>query len=158
MQTNSIRTWVMVTIFCLALIGFADATYLTVEHYIGGIPPCAEGFDCEKVTTSEYSKILGIPVALLGSLYYFTILLASIVYFDTRKKVVALGIFALAPLGLLSAVWFTSLQLFVIKALCPYCLLSAGTSTLIFIFAIIGYRLYKTNDIQTVDPVQTTSV
>lgn len=144
MPVKTIRTWVIVAICIAALIGFADATYLTVEHYIGGIPPCSPGFDCEKVTTSEYSQILGIPVALLGSLYYFVILLATLVYFDTRKKFIALGVFAIAPLGLASAVWFTSLQIFVIKAFCPYCLLSAGTSTLIFIFAMIGYRLYAT--------------
>lgn len=144
MPVKTIRTWVIVAICIAALIGFADATYLTVEHYIGGIPPCSPGFDCEKVTTSEYSQILGIPVALLGSLYYFVILLATLVYFDTRKKFIALGVFAIAPLGLVSAVWFTSLQIFVIKAFCPYCLLSAGTSTLIFIFAMIGYRLYAT--------------
>ncbi len=145
MPAKHISNWVMVAVCIAALIGFADASYLTVEHYIGGIPPCSPGFDCEKVTTSEYSQILGIPVALLGSLYYFVILLATLVYFDTRKQFIALGVFAVAPLGLASAVWFTSLQIFVIKAFCPYCLLSAGTSTLIFIFALIGYRLYATS-------------
>ncbi len=146
MQNKTFKTWVVVCIFILALIGFADATYLTVEHYIGGIPPCTAGFDCEKVTTSEYSKIAGIPVALLGSLYYFVILVISLVYFDTKKTLFALSLCAFAPLGLLSAIWFTSLQMFVIKAFCPYCLLSAGTSTLIFVFALIGYRLYATSD------------
>jgi len=57
-----------VTMLVLSAIGFLDATYLTVEHYRGEIPPCAIIGGCEAVLTSPQAKIADVPVALLGSL------------------------------------------------------------------------------------------
>jgi len=48
----------------VSAVGFLDATYLTVEHYRVGIPPCAI-LGCEIVLTSAQSRIAGVPVALV---------------------------------------------------------------------------------------------
>jgi len=63
----------MIAFAVVALLGFVDATYLTVEHYRGVVPPCTTA-GCEIVLTSEYSVLFGVPTALFGSVYYFLIL------------------------------------------------------------------------------------
>ena len=122
-----------------AVIGFFDATYLTMKHFFGGIVPCLTG-GCELVTTSEYSLILGIPVALLGAIYYFSQLILMIAHFESKSLVPVKLASRLTILGLLASVYFVSLQLFVIHAICDKCMLSAASSTALF---IIGLYLQK---------------
>lgn len=127
----------------IATIGFADATYLAFEYYTGSVPPCSLTDGCETVTTSEYSTIFGISVALLGSLYYLTLLVLAMIYKDTLSLRIAglAGIFTVLGLGM--SIWFTYLQFFVLKALCPYCLFSALTSTALFVLSAIVFREWK---------------
>ena len=122
-----------------AVIGFADSTYLTMKHFFGGIVPCLTG-GCELVTTSEYSLILGVPVALLGAIYYFSQLILMIVHFESKSLVPVKLAARLTILGLLASVYFVTLQLFVIHAICDKCMLSAASSTAMF---IIGLYLQK---------------
>lgn len=125
----------------LSAIGFLDATYLTIEHYRGNIPPCTiEG--CEIVLTSAQSQVAGIPVSLAGSLYYLTILLLSIAYLDGKKEGLIRLASKLTILGFVASLYFVYLQFFVIKEICQYCMASAGTSTLLFILGM--YILLKT--------------
>jgi len=58
----------------LAVIGLGLASYLTYVHYSGIKPACSLGGSCEKVQTSAYSHLAGIPVALMGLIGYVTIL------------------------------------------------------------------------------------
>jgi uncharacterized membrane protein len=115
-----------------ALFGFADATYLTVKHYSGAPLACSIFEGCEKVTSSRYAVIAGIPLALGGAIYYFLVIVLSVAYLDTRKMVVLLMTARLTVVGFLASAWFVYLQLFVIRAICPYCMLSAIASTLLF--------------------------
>ncbi len=121
----------------LGAAGFADATYLTVKHFLGGPIPCSILKGCEQVTTSQYSTIFGIPVALLGSFYYLTILVLAVIYFDSRKPSVLKLLACLTPVGFLASMAFVYLQIFVIKAICLYCMVSATTSTILFILGMI---------------------
>ncbi len=125
----------------VAALGFFDATYLTIEHYRGSIPPCTiKG--CEIVLTSEHAEIAGIPVALLGALYYLALLILSIAYLDSKKKttIQLASYFTIA--GFIASLYFVYLMLFVIKEICQYCLVSATTSTLLFIAGM--YIVIKT--------------
>ena len=121
----------------VSLLGFLDASYLTIEHYRGVVPPCAIVSGCAAVTTSQYSLIFDIPVALLGTLYYPIILLSLITYLDTKQEIILKWVARCTVLGLLASVYFVYLQTFVIKAWCLYCLGSATTSTILFILGII---------------------
>jgi uncharacterized membrane protein len=126
--------WLVPVLVVLAVVGFADATYLTVEHFANVVPPCTLR-GCETVLTSGYSVMFGIPVALLGALYYFALLVMYFLYFEA-KDVRALN-FALhlSVLGLVCDIWFIFLQAFIIHAWCQYCLLSAAVSTVIFVLS-----------------------
>jgi hypothetical protein len=66
-----------ITLLTLTLIGIGVASYLTYIHYAGIKPLCGRnGGGCEIVQTSEYSKLAGVPVALIGLIGYLSILAA----------------------------------------------------------------------------------
>lgn len=134
------KVWAIVFLV-VSFLGFLDATYLTVQHYLGVIPPCAiQG--CEIVLTSAQSKIVGIPVALLGALYYLTLLILSIAYLDSKKASIIRFASYCTTVGLAASAYFVYLQLFVLKEMCQYCMVSAGTSTILFLLGL--YILAKT--------------
>lgn len=121
----------------ISFLGFLDATYLTVSHYQGADLNCNILEGCDEVTTSKYSTIFGIPVALFGMGYYLSIMLLSLLFIDTKNGKILKVLPYLTIVGLLASIWFVYLQIFVIEAICIYCMGSATTSTLIFILGII---------------------
>ena len=125
----------------ISFLGFLDATYLTVEHYRGVPPPCSLIKGCEKVTTSKYAAVFGVPVALSGLIFYLAIFVLSVLIWQTGKVEIFKVVFYLSVLGFLASLWFLYLQLFVIGAICVYCLFSALTSTAIFGFGLFATRV-----------------
>ena len=117
----------------LALAGIAVASYLTWVHYEGIKPFCvAGGGGCERVQTSDYADLAGVPVALIGLIGYVSILASLLIPRD-------LGRFAGAFLGLLGfgfSVYLTYLELFVIDAICQWCVASALLMTLLMIVLV----------------------
>jgi len=101
-----------------ALAGIGIAAYLTWVHYDEGALVCVAGGGCETVQQSSYAEIAGLPVALLGLVSY-TIVLGLIVW-DTPYA--RLGAASLALIGLAFSVYLLVLQLFVIDAVCVWCL------------------------------------
>ncbi len=126
----------IIFLIVVAAIGFADATYLTIEHFTNANPPCFIG-SCELVLNSTYATVAGIPVAIFGVVYYLFILMAFVVYLESKKeKELALRVGCLSTvIGLGSSLYFFILQAFVLHAFCQYCLVSAGTSTILFVTA-----------------------
>ena len=102
----------------VALAGIGIAAYLTWVHYDEGALVCVAGGGCETVQQSSYAEIAGLPVALLGLVSY-TIVLGLIVW-DTPYA--RLGAATLAFVGLAFSVYLLVLQLFVIDAVCVWCL------------------------------------
>ena len=106
----------------LGLAGLAIAIYLTVVHYDHSSPVCVGGGGgCEKVQSSDYAELAGVPVAVLGTIGYALILASLLVPGDA-------GRFAGALLGLVGvgfSVYLTYLELFVIDAICQWCVASA---------------------------------
>lgn len=121
-------------------IGFADAAYLTAKHYLGGPIPCSVFSGCEKVTTSRYAVLLGIPLSLWGGGYYLAVLLGTVAYFDLRRDRILTAVAAFTAIGFVASAYFVYLQIWVIEAICPFCMLSAATSTALFIVGIFVLR------------------
>lgn len=119
-------------LLAIALIGFLDASYLTIEHYRGVVPPCTITLGCEQVTTSSYATLMRVPVALLGSLYYLAILGLFGFYLRNENEKILKYIRYLSVVGFLASVYFVYLQVAVIGAICQYCMVSAATSTALF--------------------------
>ena len=146
MQFNAIPKSIINTLIAIAAIGFIDATYLTINHFQNGTPPCFIG-SCEVVLTSAYSVMFGVPVALLGGLYYLFILICLGVYIESqtairKNRALTIGL-SVSIIGLGMSLYFLYVQAFVLHAFCQYCLASALTSTLLFIvsvFVVVKYR------------------
>lgn len=130
----------------LALIGFADATYLTLKHFNGGPITCSLTHGCDEVTSSAYSEIFGIPVALFGALYYLGVILLAVLYLDKKKEQVLSLISKLTWIGLGAAIYFTYIQAVILNAWCQYCIGSAITSTLLFITGMTYLHKHKKLD------------
>ena len=120
----------------VAPFGFVDASYLTAEHFLNRIPPCSIVHGCETVTTSGFSLIFGVPVALLGALYYFAVIIGLVYYFQSKKTIVLKSVAIFTSVGFAFSLWFVYVQLFLIRAICIWCMFSAFTSTLLFILGI----------------------
>ncbi|MBI4185605.1 vitamin K epoxide reductase family protein [Candidatus Berkelbacteria bacterium] len=111
----------------LALLGLADASYLTFEHYLNQIPPCTIN-GCEQVLTSQYATLGGVPIALFGVFFYLMILILS--RFESRRSSLALAV--ISSIGVMTSAGLVYLQVDVIQALCLYCLTSAIITTMIW--------------------------
>ncbi|MEK7193319.1 MAG: vitamin K epoxide reductase family protein [Patescibacteria group bacterium] len=137
-SSSPIPKWILFGLLGFALFGFADAAYLTAEHYIGAIPPCSIVKGCEQVLTSSYATIAGFPTALFGTLFYLAAFLLVIMYKETGNIKFFNILFAFSFAAFLASLGFVYIQLFVLKAICLYCMGSAVTSTLIFLFASVA--------------------
>ena len=132
-----------------AFLGFADATYLTAEHYLKLPLPCSITQGCGTVLTSKYAAVFGIPIAIFGALYYLTVLLLAVYLYtskDIKSGLVRL-IFVLTGISVLASISLLYLQFFVIKAVCLYCLGSAAFSFALFFTSTRIIKLTKTAQI-----------
>jgi uncharacterized membrane protein len=111
----------------LALIGLGVAGYLTYVHYEDIRPVCGLGGDCVKVQSSEWSKLAGIPVAVLGLVAYATILASLFV--PGEEALIAGALTALVGFGF--SAYLTYRELFTIDAICQWCVASAIVMTLL---------------------------
>jgi uncharacterized membrane protein len=142
LQLQQLPNKFAIAILLIALVGFADASYLTLEHFRGVIPPCTTD-GCETVLTSAYSVVAGIPVALGGAIYYLLIAIGMFAYLDSKNTKILKWTLIATVLGLFCSVWFVFVQLFLVKAICQYCMLSAVTSTALFVLACVVFKKYK---------------
>lgn len=133
------------TIFALSLIGLADSLYLTVKHYTHSDINCSIFNGCDLVTTSTYSTILGAPVALLGIIFYGLIFAFVLMHSRLRSKKSLISLLSISSIGFLMSMWFVYVQVFILEAICLYCVVSAGISTTIFILSAIMMLKYKEN-------------
>ncbi|HAZ28295.1 MAG TPA: hypothetical protein DCY48_00780 [Candidatus Magasanikbacteria bacterium] len=131
-----IPKWLPFAFLLVSFLGFLDATYLTVAHYGGVALVCGVFQGCDVVTTSLYATVFGIPVALLGAVYYLDVFFFTLLYIDTKKPLFFLLAAGWTVAGLFASAWFMYLQLFVIRQICIYCIGSAATSALLFACAV----------------------
>ena len=136
----------VIFLLVIALLGFADASYLTIEHYHNAIPPCTIVSGCEIVLTSAYSTFLGIPISLLGALYYLAILIGAFAYIEGKHERFLRVALVLTTAGMVMSLWFLFLQAFILHSYCLDCLGSALTSTILFVTAVVGFKKYSNRE------------
>lgn len=130
--------WRLWSIFILAAIGVGVAGYLTYEKFAGGGLICWGGSQqCEIVQNSPYSQIGPIPVAVVGLVGYLLFLVVTALQItarspERRRTLAGLNL-GLALGAFLYSVYLTYLELFVIYAICTWCVISAILVTLILI-------------------------
>lgn len=120
-----------VLLLILSLAGFFVSSYLTILHYKQIIPPCTIAKGCETVLTSQFSTIAGIPLALLGSLFFVTLIILLLLGLFSYFKLLTLS-------GVVVSVILFCIQAFVLHAFCQYCLLSEAIILAIFILSFFS--------------------
>jgi uncharacterized membrane protein len=120
----------------LAIAGLGVAAYLTYIHYAGIKPACTGGQSCVKVQTSVWSRLDGIPVALIGLIGYAAIL-SSLLAPD--REVTRLATLGLTLIGVSFSGYLTYRELFSIHAICEWCVSSAVILTLLLGCSIVRW-------------------
>ena len=120
-----------------ALAGLADAVYLTVQHFTNEKVPCSLITGCEQVLSSDYAEFFGIPTAAFGAVAYFlAFCLALLAAFGNCKMWFFYGL--LSVVMFIFTCYLVYLQGIVIEAFCQFCLLSALTTTILFVIALVS--------------------
>jgi uncharacterized membrane protein len=130
------RRAVPLTVLPLALAGMGISAYLTAAHWGEQAIVCGGLGQCDYVNTSAYATVGGIPVSFLGALLYAALAGAALIWrrqpADDRRAVLVWGI-ALAGFGY--AAYLTYVELFVLHAICVWCVASAVILTATLIIA-----------------------
>ena len=127
----------------VALVGLFVAMYLAL-YKAGAIGTLACGTGgCETVQLSHWSVFLGIPVATWGVGYYA--LVFGLAFAATTERFgdshrLSLGLTALTGWGVIYSAWLTYLELFVIHAICRWCVVSACIAVALFVLAFLDRR------------------
>lgn len=111
----------------LALVGLVDSIYLTWVKLANAYSSCIGIGDCEVVNQSRFAELWGQPIALYGALAYLAILvlLVSETLVNQMREWSTLAVFGLTMAGTLYSAYLTYLEIAVLRAICPYCVLSA---------------------------------
>lgn len=161
------KIFLSLLLVALPIIGIADSSIITYDKFAGVIPECGVGFDCGAVLNSKWASIGPIPLSLLGFLFYCSVFIMSIlnfVEFDfsilSNKILSALKIkkssflysittldviVLLTTFGFLFSLYLVFLMGVVIGAWCKYCLISAATSSLLFVVTNILFHTTEKN-------------
>jgi uncharacterized membrane protein len=135
------------TTIVIAILGLLDAIYLTIIKFTNNKALCLEGVgDCWSVNNSPYSEWNGIPISIFGGLAYILILLIlwNQNKFEILRNYGDILVTGISLSGFILSIYLTYLQFAVIKAVCPFCILSALTMTTVFILSMVNY--FKNQD------------
>jgi uncharacterized membrane protein len=154
-RTALAPTWLQWTTFVLTLIALAAASYLTFQHFTEGKSffGCADkGFiNCEAVTTSAQSYFLGIPVAVLGLLFYVFLVpvMSPWAWRLTGQSLVARWLpavrLAAVCVGMCMVLYLLYAELFMIRNLCLYCTSVHVVTFLLFLLTLFAFGMWGLN-------------
>ncbi len=145
------KTLLALLLAVFTLLGILDAGYITYEKFSGLVPPCHTLFKCGQVLNSSWASVGGIPLSVLGLLFYGVFFGLSLAFYFGHKKIqffklkiptekllVAQGI-----LGVCFSMYLVFIMGVVLHAWCLYCLLSALNCFILFIISSAIYFLTK---------------
>lgn len=126
--------------FLLSILGVLVSAYLTYEHYTDSATlACSDNgaVNCLKVTTSPWSEILGVPVAVTG-LAYFLVMAVLCAPLPFTRHLEALRLVGVAA-GTLMVLWLIYVELFKVDAICLWCT-AIHLITLLLLGAVLWSR------------------
>jgi uncharacterized membrane protein len=124
-----------IVMIVLSVIGLGLASYLTYVHYSGTQVICTSD-SCELVQTSVYSKLAGVPVALLGLIGYVFIFVSLVLPEREETRLATLGITAV---GFGFSAYLTGRELFSLHQICEWCVSSACLMTILMLLSVYRF-------------------
>ena len=131
-------------IFILSLAGIAMAVYV-LQSFLRESPIVCLNQGCELVRKNPASKIFGVPVPAVGLVGYTILAVLAFLRTASADRRLLYGILGIATFGVLFVSWFTYTELFVIRAVCTWCAVSAVNMAVIFTLAVMSYRIIDSN-------------
>lgn len=128
-------------IAAIGVVGLVIAGYLTATKLAGGLPVCGPVKGCEDVALSEYSSIAGVPTAALGAAFSIVIGALGLAWWWRGDRRALLAAYGLGLFGILFVAYLTYLELFVIHAVCVWCV--AYGLTVIGGWAVVAVALRR---------------
>ncbi len=131
----------------LAAVGLAVSIYLTSVHYANVPLVCLEGSTgCEEVNRSIYSEVAGVAVALLGAGAYAVLLAALWAEWQAILKTqeAVLVQYGVSLAGAIFSLYLTYVELFVLGAVCTWCVISAVCIIAFAVLAVVRLRALLT--------------
>ena len=133
---KSLRTIAIIA----ACLGILDSIYLLLIMVLTNKNMCIQGVgDCWSVNTSRYSEIFGFPTSALGIAAY-AVILGLWIWLprnEFTQRNVPIANFMLSMIGVIYSAYLTYLEIAVIKAICPFCVLSAILFVFLFIVSLL---------------------
>lgn len=127
----------------IALVGVFVAMYLALyKAGIIGTLACGTG-GCETVQLSRWSSFLGISVAVWGVGFYIVVLTLALASLQPRwsdSRRLSLSLLLLTGWGVVFSGYLTYLELFVINAICRWCVVSAVIALILFVLAVLDWK------------------
>jgi uncharacterized membrane protein len=134
--------WISFLGLIFSTLGIADTVYLTITHYSTTITlACPDtGFiNCQKVTTSSYSEILGVPVALLGLLFFVAMLIVQTPWsWRLQTNFFRISRLVFSSTGILFVLWLLYVEFHLLHNICLYCTGVHILTFAIFVVTLIG--------------------
>jgi len=121
----------------LALGGLAIASYLLAARLLGVAPACGPVKGCDTVAASEYATVLGVPVALSGVGFSLVLSASAVVWWRRADRRSLYAAYGLGLLGVVAVAYLTYLELFVIEAICIWCVSYAVTIVVGWVLAVL---------------------
>lgn len=126
------RDW---PVAALAIAAFAISVYLTATKLAGGtVLFCEAGSGCDIVQASRWATFIGIPTALWGALLYAVVAALALTGLPPKRWVWA---FALAAGAVTVSAYLTAIELFVLRAICPWCVVIAVLAVAILVTLLV---------------------
>jgi uncharacterized membrane protein len=123
-----------------ALGGLAISGYLLAVRLLGDAPACGPVKGCDTVAASEYATVIGLPVALYGVAFSVGLLVATGTWWRRAERRALYAAYALGLLGVVAVAYLTYLELFVIEAICVWCVSYAITIVVGWLMTVLAVR------------------
>lgn len=128
----------------LSAVGLGIAAYLLASRILGEPPACGPVRGCETVAASEYATVFGFPVALFGVGFSAILVTACVMWWRRADRRALYAAYGLGLAGLIAVAYLTYLEVFVIGAICVWCV--GYALTIVGGFAIAAVAAWRTSD------------
>ena len=143
-KTSGVVRGLLWATVALSGLGIFVAGYLVTKRFTGGSLACTRWAQCDVVNNSVYSQIYGVPVCIIGLAGYVTLLVLTLAAMwtegRTQRRILLLSVVQ-SLIGVGFSAYLTYLEIYVIEALCTWCVASAVIITLLAIVGAVTIRL-----------------
>ncbi len=143
----------MAAVLLVGFLGWLDTNFLVGVHMeVLPLPEAApiEGTQWE-VITSEWSYLMGVPSAMYGAAFYLLVITLSTTWLTFRMPQVEKLLLPVTAVGLVMSANFVYQMFFVIDAVCPLCMVSAASTTALFVLSAVIYHRSEAPGLRDLD-------